>query len=374
MDLTLNFEQKSLGGSTLRHIRVEGPHLPRILSSEGYFFELAGQNNAPSPRVLDGFMFIFLQYAMEHVHRYVVRGPLSARCMRNAQIFQEAWHKWLPDRFKPVEIIPETILEEKEFHYSKNSRAICAFSGGVDATFLALRHGRREFGASSYNLDTVVTVHGYDFPLDNVEAFNGLLRRTDSLLKNLGLERRILRTNIRSFQVQNWEFTYGAHIACAMHQYSQDFEYGLIGSSAPYDSMINAWGSSPATDYLLSGDDLEIVHDGAGYSRTEKIQYLLKTPDAIPGLNVCWEGQQESGNCGACEKCLRTRLNFLAAGCPEPDCFPGPFDLRSIESVRPSKFFLLELSVLLEHARKNKIDAPWVSVVQERIRQSETGV
>jgi hypothetical protein len=136
--------------------------------------------------------------------------------------------------------------------------------------------------------------------------------------------------------------------------------------------MINTWGSTPATDYLLSGDDLEIVHDGAGYSRTEKIGYITKTPSAVSSLSVCWEGQQENGNCGVCEKCIRTRLNFLAVGVPEPDCFNGPLDLKSLETVHVSKFFMVELMSLLDHARKNGINAPWVDAVHRRVERSKT--
>ena len=52
---------------------------------------------------------------------------------------------------------------------------------------------------------------------------------------------------------------------------ADEFQYGLIGSSEPYDALVIPWGSSPITDYLLSGDRLSIVHDGAGFSRTDKV-------------------------------------------------------------------------------------------------------
>ncbi|WP_395684860.1 hypothetical protein [Aestuariivirga sp.] len=371
MDLLLDFEQKTVRGNAVRFVKLELPSMPEVAASEGYFFEFAGQSRLPEPRVLDGFMLCFLLFAMQYARRYIVRGPLSARCMRNSRILQEAWHNWLPDTFRIVEIIPDTIIHEREFAAPQTSRAIAAFSGGVDATFLALRHGRRELGPSSYNLDTVVSVHGFDVPIGDQAVFSGILRRTDPLLAELGLERRVIRTNVRSPGLQHWEAAFGAHIACALHQFSHEFDYGLIGSGSPYDSMITPWGSTPATDYLLSGDDLEIVHEGAGYSRTEKIRHLATSPAATSGLNVCWEGLTSSGNCGSCEKCIRTRLNFLAAGIAEPDCFKGALDLNAVRTMRLTRPALKELHRISEYARRNGVEAPWLDAVMEKIRSAD---
>jgi hypothetical protein len=67
---------------------------------------------------------------------------------------------------------------------------------------------------------------------------------------------------------------------------------------------------------------MEVRHDGAGRSRTEKVAYLATWEQGMPLLRVCWEGRVPDGNCGRCEKCVRTRLNFHIAGVESPACLP----------------------------------------------------
>ena len=59
-----------------------------------------------------------------------------------------------------------------------------------------------------------------------------------------------------------------------MQMFSAEFSHALVGSSEPYDALVLPWGSNPVTDRLLSGGRLAIVHDGAGFSRTDKISFL----------------------------------------------------------------------------------------------------
>lgn len=375
MDLVLNFEQTVRHGNTLRSAMPQFPGLPDRISKDGYFFELVGDARAPEPRVLDGFLYGFLLFAMKHARRFLVRGPISARSMRNAFILQEAWHRWLPAELRIIDIVPDRIIPENAFARTKNARAIAAYSGGVDATFLALRHARRELGDSSFKLDTVVTVHGFDIPLGNEAVFSGLLRRTDPLLKELGLARRVMRTNVRSFELQHWEQSFGLQVACALHQLSHDFEYGMMASGVPYNHMVDGWGSTPATDYLFSGDDLEIVHEGAGFYRTEKVAHIKDTPTAAAGLNVCWENPGRDGNCGRCEKCLRTRLNFLAAGVPEPACFVGPLPQGAAEAIEiRNKVVLVEMMTIVEFAEKVGIAAAWLDVLRAKIHKAKAAL
>jgi hypothetical protein len=81
---------------------------------------------------------------------------------------------------------------------------------------------------------------------------------------------------------------------------------------------------------LCSNDYFSLVTDGGAFGRTDKIEVLLPYPNAVSGIKVCWEGPNPGRNCGRCEKCVMTRLNFLAAGVPEPLCFDSPLELTDI--------------------------------------------
>ncbi len=144
----------------------------------------------------------------------------------------------------------------------------------------------------------------------------------------------------------------------------------MIGSGDPYNRLALPRGSSPAIDYLLSGDGMEIVNDGAGYSRTEKVAHITSYPVVTDRVKVCWEGPQADRNCGHCEKCVRTRLNFLAAGVENPKCFDTPFELSMIDGVTPHNSRQLdELRAILEHVEMRGIAGEWVQRLRHRLGQ-----
>ncbi len=328
---------------------------------------------ASEPRVLDGYVLAVLLLALEHVDRIVVKGPVSARALRNVHILGEAWHSWRPDRYRPVEIIPEAVVSEAECRAARDphqpARAIAAFSGGVDGTFLALRHATGQLGRASYPLADVVLVQGFDVARQNTAAFEALLERTKPLTDSLDLRVHVVRTDIREQLAQDWEHSFGAQLACVLHQFSDRFEYGLIGSGEPYNRQLPVWGSTPATDYLLSGGAFDIVHEGAGYSRTEKVAVIAGNSVARRTLKVCWAGPDQGRNCGTCEKCVRTRLNFLAAGVPAPECFDTPFDPGSIPSLSvTSENQIVELESILEFVERDGLNDAWVAMLRERVR------
>ncbi|MFD2679013.1 hypothetical protein [Camelimonas lactis] len=373
MDLVLNFEQRRRGNDTRRLVKLSLPGLPDWVAKEGIYFDIVGAVRVPEPLVLDGFLFCFLQFAMERAKRFVIKGPVSARALRNARIYQEAWHKWLPEKYRPVDIVVEKIVPEWRFAFRRRGRAISAFSGGVDATFTALRHAHRATGSGAHNLDAVLMVHGFDVLIENDDGFDKLVQRTAPLLSELGLELNIIRTNARVGYLQNWEETFGAHAACALHQFSHRYDYGLLGSSEPYSHMVNARGSTPSTDYLLSGDDLEIVHEGAGFSRTEKVALISGHPVARKTVKVCWEGKEQHTNCGECEKCIRTRLNFIAVGDRNPPCFDNNFQSDSIKGINVrSKIILTELETIAEYMAARGINADWVSELHAKIAEGRS--
>ena len=82
---------------------------------------------------------------------------------------------------------------------------------------------------------------------------------------------------------------------------------------------------------------------------------------------MCWEGPDQGRNCGACDKCVRTRLHFKVVGVPEPECFDTPFDPDSMASLSPDYPFNLE--IILEHADRRGLNDEWVALLRERVTQ-----
>ena len=126
---------------------------------------------------------------------------------------------------------------------------------------------------------------------------------------------------------------------------------------------------------LFSTDGFRVVHDGAGFSRTQKVQVISAWPAGVENLRVCWEGNRPGGNCGRCEKCLRTMLNFRAVGAGLPSCFDRDATERDIEGMPVrSHLQLNELVGIFEEAGKNGLcGESWVKALARRIARARRG-
>jgi hypothetical protein len=330
------------------------------------FFDLIGEA-PPPPRVLDGFVVGAIFHAMRVGQPLRVHGPMTKESLCNLSTFQDAWVRWKPHLYRKIEIIPSAIVTPE---VSGERRAIAAFSGGVDSVFTTLRHNRGQLGNASFLLrDSVLMVHGFDVSLDNPASFEALKDRTAPLLQECGLKLKVIKTNLKTQLLQVWEDSFMAQLACCLHNYSHDFYYALVGSSEPYDGLILPWGSNPTTDYLLSGGAMRLVHDGAGFSRTEKVAYIANDPTASRALKVCWEGKEAHKNCGVCEKCIRTQANFLAVGVARPACFDAPLDPRHIRNIRlRSAPQCAELESIIAYAKAKGLKGEWLKQLQAQVK------
>ena len=163
-------------------------------------------------------------------------------------------------------------------------QAIAAFSGGIDSTFTLLRHATGKLGVASYPLTkAVLLVHGFDVPLKSPNHLEALKERTAPLLEELHLGIRVIRTNLKELDLQDWEDSFMAQLASCLHNYSREFSYGLVGSSEPYNALVLPWGSNPVTDHLLSGGTSASFMMGPAtleLKRQAKLQ-LIRLPQAF---------------------------------------------------------------------------------------------
>lgn len=143
---------------------------------------------------------------------------------------------------------------------------------------------------------------------------------------DLGIELVPVVTNIRV--LENYEFNldwmfhaHGAVLAAVAHAFDGAFERINIASS--YDSAhLSPWGSHPLIDGRMSSSMLEFSHHNEQYSRQQKLEMIAGWQAGIEALDVCfhWSDRAEGKrNCGACEKCVRTKAGFLAAGVDPKD-------------------------------------------------------
>ncbi len=142
---------------------------------------------------------------------------------------------------------------------------------------------------------------------------------------------------------------FGSELVALAHVYGSRFKRYYIASSQTYDRNIK-FGSNPLTDPAWSIPRLEIVHDGAGLDRTDKIERIFRNdPEALNSLYVCHSEACLGENCNDCEKCLRTRGALHVAGVLDRcSTLRSPLDLEEIRR------FILEPDTALW---KNLLDA-----------------
>ena len=332
------------------------------------FYEFARDGAPPQPDSFDGVLCAIVCHAMAERCDIHLHGPATRTMLLNLAEFQLAWSRWLPAVYQPVEIEVDTIITTTG---ERSSRSIAAFSGGADSSFTLLRNSPQS-ATPGYGVDTVLLVHGFDVSLANGADLQELIERTAAIRALTGVQLRIVRTNSKELRLQKWEDSFAAQLAACMHLFSAEFSVALLGSSEPYDALVLPWGSSPVTDHLLSGGQLKIVHDGAAFSRSDKIAFLSRFPAAVASLKVCYAGKQQGRNCGVCEKCVRTQLNFLAVGMKQSSCFDEPLDLRRISTITLRNDALVaEFRSIVDYAERRNIDEEWVRLLRKRLRRGK---
>jgi len=341
-------------------------HYSGTSRAEILFYEFARELAPAPPDNFDAILCAVVLHAMAEQRDICLHGPATSVMLLNLAEFQLAWSCWLPAVYRPVDIEVDSVVSKTQ---ARTPRAISAFSGGVDSSFTLIRNSASA-AKRGFDVDTVLLVHGFDVLLSNSDDLRELVERTAPIRALAGVQLRIVRTNSKELGLQRWEHSFGAQLAACMHLCSAEFCFALMGSSEPYDALVLPWGSNPVTDHLLSGANLRIVHDGAAFSRTAKIAYLSRFPAAVKSLKVCWEGKQQGRNCGVCEKCVRTQLNFLAVGVKNPLCFERPLDLRRIRDIRLRNDALVaEFRSIVEYAERRNIDEEWLRLLRRRLRR-----
>lgn len=277
----------------------------------------------------DSYLIAALLPAMELKADIKVHGSVSKELLANLTELQYVWSKWLPDIYSLIDIKVDRIRENDV----RIDGAVFAFSGGVDAQFTAYSHATGKAGYSTQVLRAGILVHGFDIPLSDKEGFSGAAQMASEVLSSLDIKLLTARTNIREVWNINWEHYFVAAVASVLCGLSKYAGAGLIGSSEPYEALIAPWGSHPMTDPMFSSGNFKIIHDGAGFSRSEKVEVISEWAVGMQNLRVCWAGGKHDSNCGICEKCVRTQLNLLLAGISKPVCFDNTLKESSFKPI-----------------------------------------
>ncbi|HEY8106070.1 MAG TPA: hypothetical protein VIE46_08165 [Gemmatimonadales bacterium] len=362
------------GPGVLRACRVERKDGAPKTGAVTLWYSLPDLGLGQRPEPDEPFLIAATIQAMAEGRDLVLHGTASAELLGNLAEFCEAWHRWRPQTFARVDIGAEQTTPRGVARRRETGVAV-SYSGGVDSSWTIWRHVSGLAGQRSRGITHAVFVHGFDIPLADTAAFEAGCGRAAPLLAALGISLVPVRTNFRDALPFYWEMAYGVALASCFHQLRPHCGEALFASSRPYDVLTFPMGSNVVTDGLLSSAELQVVHDGAGRNRCEKVAGLAGWPAGLAALRVCWEGTRRDRNCGFCEKCVRTMHNFLVAGLPIPPSFERAPTLSQVEGVRlRSRSLAEEWSQLVIAAERNGVRAPWVRVARRKVARHRTRV
>lgn len=335
------------------------------------FFEIGGAVVPPRVRRDDFLVLALVFFAMRRGCDLHIDGTVSSQLLINLEEFQRAWSMWVPKVYRPIRITAREELPDGA--PSVERVAVAAFSGGVDATFAMVRHVIDSPARDRCRIATAVLVHGFDIHLKHDAGFRQAYDNAREMTAAMKVPLSTVRTNWRELGREFWEHEFCAGLSACMALFGEVATIGLMGSDEDYEHFVLPWGSNPITNHLLSSAAFQNLTEGGAFSRTEKVRVIASLPDVSDRLRVCWQGPQTGKNCGRCEKCTRTKLNFLANDLPVPKSLgnvPSSLEILQLKARNAVQISFLE--DILVYARRSSMSKRMKNAIWIAIRKNRT--
>ena len=288
----------------------------------GHRFDLAYRfSQGPVSESSSPFLAASLLPSMRIGEPMRLEGTVSPRLLASVPAIEGIFSGWF-EHTKPIEVQAQPGPEPKA------TGVACFFSGGVDSFYSVLNH--------LDEIDALVFVHGFDIQPRHLKLRARISAGLRKAAARLGKPLIEVETNVRAFsdRFAAWSEEYhGSALASVALLLSPQFGRFYIPSTFP-PRYSAPWGSHKDLDSLWSTDATEIIHDGSGATRDQKVRLVATSEVALQSLRVCWENRGGRYNCGRCEKCIRTMVNLRVAGALERcTTFPKPLDLSEVARV-----------------------------------------
>lgn len=278
--------------------------------------------------------------------------PVSPLLLRSLEKLQEIYICWNRDLHK-VSINASRVEAPKV----KNKGMAGFFSGGVDGSATYCKH--------KGDITHLVTLAGFD-ALSKAHQWPELVSKHQKFSTAQGVKFLGVDNNARQFfnrRKISYAFQHG--LTMAGIGITLGFEKVFIPSTFTYSELFS-WGSHPDTDPLWSVEGRSIIHDGAEFSRSDKIAFIGKTQSVLDNLQVCWKNI--SFNCDVCSKCLRTRAALYLLKLTSENLAPleSASELKSIRITGKSALpYAQDLAKLANQSQQVEIEKVFSSMVKK---------
>lgn len=316
----------------------------------------------------DPFLYSLLFILMKEGGNVYVDIPTTESAARNIAIFSRLWSIWKPKLYKPI-IICSEIVKDK---LNPSDKIITAFSGGLDASYTAFKYKHKLDPLFQLNLDKALMIFGADIPLEDKDSFLLAYESAKKMTDDLGIELIAVETNIRK-HIPVWSYAFGSVIAGCLSFFAKNYGYGAASDS----SILNyrtPWGMNPITDQLFATPAFKFISDGWEHSRTDRAAIIKDWKTGIENLRVCWQNEDKSKNCGHCEKCIRTKLNFKVVGVDHMSSMPSDITISEFcndNLVKSAEGILFYKEIYAYAMKHHTLDNAWSTALKDQIYRWE---
>jgi hypothetical protein len=196
-------------------------------------------------------------------------------------------------------------------------RAAFFLTGGVDS-LTTFRMNQLNYPASNPGaFKDGILIFGLE--VEKPEEFAHVKQWLGEFAEKTGINLISIYTNERSLE-EDWNFWIdyfeGAVLSAAGHAVANLLTTATIGSSFDIPNL-HRIASHPMLDPFFASQRMRIRHDGAAFSRFEKMKVLANWDLGLEYIRVCNVTSSYAPghlNCGNCEKCIRTMLTLMTLG------------------------------------------------------------
>lgn len=228
-------------------------------------------------------------------------------------------------------------------------RVACYFSAGVDSSHTLLRNINE--------ITHLIMMTGFEASSDNLEPWRQCVEKQTVFARTIGKELIPIETNAYQWAEKrkiDWGFIHGLVLSSMGPLLKSKRIY--IAASHTYSELM-PWGSHALSDPMWSTESTEVIHDGAGFRRSEKIKDLCKNKKVLDNLQVCWRSTID--NCGQCEKCIRTMTTLHLLGESSQALPKIDSSLKKLKKIRTTQesgaTFLEDLMILAKNVQNKKV-------------------
>lgn len=259
-------------------------------------------------------VFVLCALSMSNNWAIDVDFPVSEDVVAQSVKIRNAYRLWSVDVLAPLRLNFSSI--DINTSASTSSGIIC-LSGGLDSMSAAIE------AVEQGNTKAALLIAGADYKDASKPGFIDLSNRVCNIAKKLGLEFRVVETNVRDAGF-HWNMMHSFNLAFCLHAQSGEYGHGAFAqdNNTTQDVFRAPWGNMGALPRFFSTESYTVNTYGRDLDRVGKLKSVIDYDDTLlESLSVCYTDTNIGGNCGKCPKCLQTRAALLALEYPEKGLF-----------------------------------------------------